>query len=257
MSVCLVNHCKTFRETNKQKVHGLVLKEKQLPATKYNKLGLPLPIIKDSSVPKITGFGVNPKGIVLPQIPPIAFLRTSCWKPRGGISIIQSHLRPPVVGLGFSSPEEPKFLRTGRSPGRVSKQPNPLHLTQTSHIQGILVELKVPPSELAPFWICGGSWSLFYWQGFLSGHLTRGHNPFSEVYQQLITLPVQGTRLPGHQEKLAASTNHMNNSHKKVRGLHMKGDTDDKRERQVLMNKCFEILVKRNMAAFSSLWECY
>lgn len=235
-----------------------MLKEKQLPATKYNKLGLLLLIIKDSSVPKITGFGVNPNGIVLPQIPPIAFLGTSCWKPRGGIFIIPSHLRPPVVGLGFSSPEEPKFLRTGRSPGRVSKQPNPLHLTQTSHIQGILVELKVPPSELAPFWICGGSRSLFYWQVFLSGHLTCGHNPFSEVYQQLITLPVQCTRLPGHQEKASSKLfPHEQFSQEGEGGLHMKGVTDDKRERQVLMNKCFKILVRRNMAAFNSLRECY
>lgn len=122
-----------------------MLKEKQLPATKYNKLGLLLLIIKDSSVPKITGFGVNPKGIVLPQIPPAAFLWTSCWKPPGGIFTTQSHLHPPGVGLGFSSPEKPKFLRTRRSPERVSKRPNSLHLAQTPHIQGILVELKSLP----------------------------------------------------------------------------------------------------------------
>lgn len=91
----------------------------------------------------------------------------------------------------------------------------------------------------------------------MCGH-EAAHNPFSEVYQQLIALPVQCTRLPGHQEK--ASSRHFlkDNSHKEVRGLHMKGDTDDKRERQVLTNKFKNALrYLLNIAAFNSLWERY
>lgn len=188
------------------------MKEKQLPATKYNKLGLLLLIIKDSSVPKITGFGVNPKGIVLPQIPPIAFLWTSCWKPLGGISIIQSHLHPPVIGLGFSSPEEPKFLRTWEITwkGEQADQFTALNtdFTHPRHPGWT----QVPPSELAPFCMCWGFRSLFYWQVFLSGQaiwrvVTKLPIILSQkFYQQLITLPVQCTRLPGHQEK--ASSKH-------------------------------------------------
>lgn len=48
------------------------------PATKYNKFRLLPLIIRNPSVPKITGFGANPNGIELPQTPSMEFLWMSC-----------------------------------------------------------------------------------------------------------------------------------------------------------------------------------
>jgi hypothetical protein len=54
------------------------VEEKTTPATKYTKFRL-LPLITSNpSVPKTTGFGVNPNGIALPQAPSMAFWWASC-----------------------------------------------------------------------------------------------------------------------------------------------------------------------------------